>query len=130
MAKKDKTKKQRNLKNNKRRGNLYECKIAKELRDLGYTGIVTSRSESKSMDDMKIDLIDKHNKLPFYCQIKRTIKSPNYFEIKNACPLNDKPFVLFWNAQKPTDSTFRSIGEVVVLDKQFFYELLKSYNND
>lgn len=95
MANKEKLKKQRNLKNNKRRGNLYECKIAKELRDLGYDGIVTSRSESKSMDDMKIDLIDKNNKLPFHCQIKRTIKSPNYFEIKNACPLNDKPFVLF-----------------------------------
>lgn len=123
-------KKKRSIKNNKRRGSDYERQIAKELRELGYLGVVTSRSESKAMDDMKIDLIDKEDKLPFYTQIKRCIKYPNYIEIRKACPLKDKEFVLFWNIQKTTESTFRSEGEVVVLDKKFFYELIKNYKNE
>ena len=134
MAKKIKTpktetkeKKQRNLKRNRARGNSYECKIAKELRELGYTGVVTSRSESKAMDNMKVDLVDMENKLPIHSQIKAVIKYPNYLEIKKACPLKDKPFVLFWSIIKPTESTFRSAGEVVILEKSFFYELLKTY---
>ena len=122
-----KEKKQRNLKRNRARGNSYECKIAKELRELGYSGVVTSRSESKAMDNMKIDLIDTENRLPINCQIKSTIKYPNYLEIKKTCPLKDKPFVLFWSVIKPTESTFRSEGEVVILEKSFFYKLLETY---
>lgn len=65
MAKKDeKVKKRRNLKRNRARGNDYERKIARELRELGFPGVVTSRAESKSMDDKKIDLIDKDDLLP------------------------------------------------------------------
>lgn len=125
-----KEKKKRNIKNNKRRGSDYERQIAKELRELGYTEVVTSRSESKAMDDAKVDLIDKEGKLPFNAQIKRCIKYPNYIEIEKSCPLKDKPFVLFWNVQKATESTFRSEGEIVVLDKRFFYELIKNYKNE
>ena len=40
------------------KGHSYEIRIAKELRELGFTGIVTSRSESKRADDNKQDLID------------------------------------------------------------------------
>lgn len=90
-----KEKKKRNVKNNKRRGSDYERQIAKELRDIGFSGVVTSRSESKALDDMKVDLIDKEGKLPFYAQIKRCIKYPNYIEIRKQCPLKDKEFVLF-----------------------------------
>ncbi len=125
-----KEKKKRNLKRNRARGNAYECKIAKELRELGYPGIVTSRSESKAMDNAKVDLIDTENKLPINCQIKATIKYPNYLEIKKACPLKDKPFVLFWSVIKPTESTFRSEGELVILEKSFFYKLLETYGKN
>ena len=63
-------------------------------------------------------------------KIKRCIKYPNYIEIEKSCPLKDKPFVLFWNVQKATESTFRSEGEVVILDKKFFYKLIKNYKNE
>lgn len=95
QSKESKEKKQRNLKNNRRRGNTYETKIAKELRELGFDEVKTSRSESKSMDDKKVDLVDPTGKLPFYPQIKKTINTPDYFGIRKACPLKDKPFVLF-----------------------------------
>lgn len=123
-------KKKRNLKNNRKRGNAYEVLIAQELRDLGFPNIKTSRSESKSMDDRKIDLVDLDNKLFFYPQLKATIKTPDYFGIEKSCPLKDKPFVIFWKKIKPTDSTFRSEGEIVMLPKDFFYKLIKNYKND
>ena len=88
--------------------------------------VVTSRSESKVMDDKKVDLIDKDGRLP-YLQLKRTIKTPDYFAIKKACPLNDKPFCVIWNKQVGTEKTFRSVGELVMIDKQFFYNLIKKY---
>ena len=119
----------RNLKNNRKRGNSYEVKIAKELRELGFPGVKTSRSESKSMDDKKVDLVDTEGKLFFYPQLKKLGRMPNYFTIEKECPLKDKPFVVFWDYQVPTAQTFRSAGEVVIIPKSFFYELIKHYND-
>ena len=140
MAKKEKSpknsevkeKKKRNLKANRRRGNDFERKIAKELNELGFN-VVTSRSESKAMDNAKIDLIDKSNMIPCNLQLKRTIKYPNFLEIEKLCPIKDKPLCLIWDIQRATESTFRSDGTVVVMRKEFFYELIKHYgksNND
>ena len=44
-------KKKRSNKYSKTKGNAYETKIAKELRELGFSGVVTARSESKSTDE-------------------------------------------------------------------------------
>lgn len=120
-----KEKKRRNLKRSRARGIEYEQRIAKELRELGFD-VCTSRSESKAMDDKKVDLIDKDGKLP-YLQLKRTIKTPDYFAIRKECPLKDKPFCVIWNKQVGTEKTFRSAGELVMIDKGFFYELIKKY---
>ena len=121
-----KEKKKRNLKNNRKRGCNYERKIAQELRELGFPNIKTTRAESKSLDDKKIDLVDLDGNLPFNCQLKATIKTPDYFGISKECPLKDKPFVIFWSKTKPTESTFRSEGEIVMLPKSFFYQLIKN----
>lgn len=76
------------------KGHKYETKIAQELRDLGYSGVVTSRSESKNTDDKKIDLIDTNGELPCYIQLKNTLNTPQYFSIEEECPLKDKPFII------------------------------------
>lgn len=78
----------------KRKGNAYEQKIAKELRDLGFTGVVTSRSESKSTDDNKVDLIDTENKLPCAIQLKCTQSIPSYFKIRSESSVNPEDFVI------------------------------------
>lgn len=123
-------KKRRNLKRNRTRGHDYERLIANELRELGFPGVVTSRSESKSFDDKKVDLIDTEGKLFFNPQLKSTINTPDYFGIAKECPFKDKPFVIFWKKIKPTESTFRSEGEIVMIPKTFFYDLIKHYKND
>ena len=111
------------------KGHRYETKIAQELRNLGFTDVVTSRSESKSMDDKKVDLVDRSGKLPFYIQLKNTVNTPQYHAIKKECPLKDKPFIVIWNKQVKKEKVFGSAGEVVIMDKDFFYELLSKLIN-
>lgn len=57
--------------------------------------VVTSRMESKAMDDAKIDLVDKKGNLNFHPQIKKTANTPDYFGIEAGCKYKDKPFVIF-----------------------------------
>lgn len=111
------------------KGHRYETKIAQELRSLGFTDVVTSRSESKSMDDKKVDLVDRSGKLPCYIQLKNTVNTPQYHAIKKECPLKDKPFIVIWNKQVKKEKVFGSAGEVVIMDKDFFYELLSKLIN-
>lgn len=111
------------------KGHRYETKIAQELRNLGFTDVVTSRSESKSMDDKKVDLVDRSGKLPCYIQLKNTVNTPQYHAIKKECSLKDKPFIVIWNKQVKKEKVFGSAGEVVIMDKDFFYELLSKLIN-
>lgn len=89
-----KTKKQVSLgKRNKQRGNEYERRIAKELTEIGFD-VVTSRSESKSADANKVDVIDRSNKIPCQIQIKRTSSTPSYFKIRQESTVPNEDFAL------------------------------------
>ena len=79
---------------NKSRGSEYERKIANELRELGFTGVVTSRSESKTVDNNKVDIIDTEGKLPVSIQLKRTINTPQYFKIREESTVDPDTFCL------------------------------------
>ena len=97
MAKQTKKSTQRKIgKQNKQRGSNFERKIAKELRELGFTGCVTSRSESKSTDDNKVDIIDKNKQLPFDMQIqtKKTSSTPSYFGIREQSTVDNESFII------------------------------------
>ncbi len=100
MAKKDnseiliKQKKQKSKGYSKNKGNRYETQIAKELRDLGFTGVKTSRSESKTTDDNKVDIIDTEHKLPVNIQIKKTQATPPYFKIREQSTVDPSTFCL------------------------------------
>lgn len=108
------------------KGNSYERKIAKELTELGFD-VVTSRSESKSMDDNKIDLIDKSKKLPINIQLKKVINTPNYFSIRSESTVDPISFCIIWAKQKSGDKNMKTVGEVALIDKKMLYELLKPY---
>ena len=118
----------RSTKYSRTKGHNFETKIAKELRDLGYTGVVTARSESKSMDNNKIDLVDKNGIMPFFLQLKSTQNTPSYFSIEQACTDKTLPFCLLWSKQVKKEINICSVGEVVMIPKDFFYELLKKYS--
>jgi len=79
------------------------------------------------MDDAKVDIIDPSGRLP-YLQLKKTQNIPSYFKLRDACPLKDKELCVIWNKQELKDGNVNitSCGEVVIMSKEYFYELLKS----
>lgn len=131
MAKKTKTQSDKSKKRSpaysKNKGNRYEQKIAKELRELGFTGVVTSRSESKSKDDDKIDLIDKDGYLPIEIQLKSTQSTPSYFKIREESSVDNKKFAIIWAKQEKKETNICTVGECAIISKELLYELIKPY---
>lgn len=116
-------------KQNKQRGSNFERQIAKELRDLGFEGCVTSRSESKSTDDNKVDIIDKNKQLPFNMQIqtKKTSSTPSYFGIREQSTVDNESFVIIWSKTRRAKEKMVTVGDCVMLPKSMFYKLIKNY---
>ena len=102
-------------------------KIIKELTALGFEGLKSSRSESKNLDADKIDIAETiPNTLPFYVQCKCTKNKPSYQDIIPNCPRKDRPLVIFHNYQVNKEVNMGSIGEYVIMTKEFFYNLIKA----
>lgn len=111
------------------KGHNYETKIVRELRELGFKNVVTSRSESRATDDNKVDIIDKDNKLPCHIQLKCTQSIPSYFKIRSESTVDPEKFVIIWSKQEKREVNIISVGEAVIMDKSFFYELIKPYTD-
>lgn len=112
---------------NRNRGHRAEQKIVKELKELGFTEVVSSRNESKAMDDNKVDIVDKANKLPVFIQIKHQLATPSYFDIREQSTVPNERFVIIWDKQKKCEKNIITIGSIVMMDKKMFYELIKPY---
>lgn len=102
----------------KNKGNGYERKIAAEFREIGFDDAVTSRSESKSMDDAGVDLC---NTEPFNVQCKAWERAPNYHQVLAEMPKKGIN-VLFHKRNRA--------GEIVVMKKEDFYWLVGIINMD
>ena len=90
-----KPKKKRSGGYSKQKGNSYERQIVNELKELtGNNNIATSRSESKKLDDMKIDINDEDNILPCYFQLKKTQSTPSVKKINSEVGKKDKPLCI------------------------------------
>ena len=128
----EKPKKKRSGAYCKSKGNRYELKIIKELTELGYDGLKSSRSESKALDNDKIDIAqdpDAKNKLSFYAQCKCTKATPNIEGIIDSCPRKNKPLIIFWNKQVNKEVNMGSAGEFVMFEMKAFYDLLVGLKN-
>ena len=81
------------------------------------------------MDNNKVDLIDTDNKLPVMIQLKKTTTTPQYFSIVKETTVPKEKFVIIWNKQKNVNDRFLSEGEVVMISKDLFYQLIKPYGS-
>lgn len=108
---------------NRKKGNNFELEVIKKLKEIGYDGCVSSRSESKRTDDNGIDIVDLNKELHINIQCKNTTNLPNYFSLKDKCPIKDKPFAIVW--KKSTNDGTKSPGTVVVMDIEEFYKYLE-----
>lgn len=128
--KKDKEKKKKSGAYSKTKGSAYERQVVKELKEIsGDNDLCTSRSDSKKLDDMKIDISDPNNSLPCYIQCKKTQATPQIKKINLEVGKKDKPLCILWNAQEKKEGNVNitSCGEYAIITKEFFYDLLKVY---
>lgn len=111
--------------NSRKRGIAYEVKIMNELKELGFN-VGTTRNYSKAEDDNKVDIYSIDNQLPIKIQIKKTQNTPQYFTIRSQSTVDPKDFCLIWNKQVKKNKNFCSEGECVIMDKELFYDLIKT----
>lgn len=108
-------------KKSKNKGSKYELDIIKELTELGYKGLVSSRAQNRNLDNAKIDIAETEDQLPFYCQCKATANTPNIEDISEACPYKDRPLIIFWKKQREGSIA----KDYVLMPKELLYKLLK-----
>lgn len=111
---------------NKRKGNSFEREVCHRLQEIGYD-VATTRATDQSLDAKKCDIFSKDGLLPTTIQCKYTQATPNYFGIKEDCPIKDKPFTIIWKKAMPERKN--SPGTLALVDVDFFYELLSKYKN-
>ena len=122
-------KKKRSAAYSKNKGSAYERLIVNELKEMtGNENISTSRSSSKKLDNMKIDINDEDGIFPCYFQLKKTQTTPSIKNIAGAVGKTDKPLCILWNIQikKPGNVNITSGGEWAFIPKHLFYRLLKN----
>ena len=106
-------------KRSKNKGNKFELDIIKELTNLGFNGLKTSRSESRTLDNSKIDVVDTENVLDFYIQAKHTANTPSISKLNKDVGLKDKPLAIFWKIANVSNE------EYVIVPKDYFYKLIR-----
>lgn len=105
-------------KRSKHKGSNFELTIIKELTELGFTGLKTSRSESKTLDSNKVDIFDSENCMDCYIQAKHTANTPSISKINKEVGLKDKPLAIFWKVANTQNE------EYVIIPKNYFYKLI------
>ena len=98
---------------NRTAGLNYERQIARELRNIGFEA-VTSRYESRSLDDSGVDLATN---FPLNPQMKVSINQPNVHELISTTDAE----IIFYKRVKKAGGKFMPQGEYVLLRKQDFY---------
>ena len=114
-------KKSYQAKRSKKKGSQFELDVIHKLNEIGYN-TVSSRSNSKNLDNMKIDVDDLDGTLPCYLQMKATQSTPSYFKIAEECPLKDKPMVVCWKKQDKDGG--QSPGTVFIAPISMLYDYL------
>ena len=109
-------------KQSKVKGNSWELDIVNQLKNIGYNGVCSARSQNKRLDNSKVDIADENNELPVYIQAKNLASFPNYYKIEKECPLKDKPFVIAY--KKAYNDGTRSPEPLAIIPLKYFYQLI------
>lgn len=116
------TKRAFKAKQSKSKGNSWELDIVRALKEIGYSGVCSSRSQNKRLDNNKVDIADENNELPVYIQAKNLANFPNYYKIEEECTLKDKPFVIAY--KKAYNDGTRSPEPLAIIPLKYFYQLI------
>lgn len=108
------------MNSNRDKGHRFERRIINELKEMGYEA-VSSRSESKNMDDKGVDIISD---FPFYIQCKNTMRMPEPWKIFMKMP-PEKPPIIIWTKNHKEDLIIMKKDELWKLLEKFGMALVK-----
>lgn len=115
-------------------GHNWERKLAQTFRELGYPNIVTSRKESRSRDDQKVDLINeneaKNGRFVFNVQAKNSTQSLCYPKLLAEQPQDDTIInvIIHKHTQKSASGSFMGTGNYAILKLADFFTLIELIN--
>ena len=98
---------------NRRAGHAYELQLIHEHIDLGFVDCVSSRSESKRMDDKGVDLMFTD---PFRIQAKNVANSIQYDKTIGRMPKGKGMYNLVFHKRGPK--------QYVIMEKKDWYEIV------
>jgi hypothetical protein len=119
-----------NGKRNRAAGHSYELEIATAFRAAGHSHVVTSRSESRSRDNMKIDLINKNEgkvgRLPYNVQCKNVAGKLQYHKVLGELPKDPGVTNVVLHKQTQWVGTrFVVRDKFAIMYQEDFFELVK-----
>jgi hypothetical protein len=100
------------------KGHGYELQVRDFFRELGYTECVSSRSESKNLDDKGVDLCFTG---PYYVQCKAVEALGSMHKVLAEMPKEDKLNLVFHKRSRQ--------GTIVAMDLKTFQALAKVFHN-
>tara|TARA_R110002020_G_scaffold85441_4_gene210918 strand:+ start:2981 stop:3349 length:369 start_codon:yes stop_codon:yes gene_type:complete len=107
---------------NRTAGNNYERFCVKRLKENGVLDVVTSRAESRNMDNRGVDIFGPS--IPYHIQCKNTIKDVKYHDLLTEERLpTDKPLIIFHKRTEKRGKVFRQVGEYVIMKYETFNTL-------
>jgi hypothetical protein len=117
-------------KRNRRAGHEFERELAEFFRELGFPHVVTSRSESRSRDDQKVDLINKderkHGQFVFNVQAKNAIGHVKYAKLISEMPTDPGVInVVFHKQVERVGDRFLPRGKFVTMEMKDFEAMVK-----
>lgn len=114
--------------NNKQRGNKYELECITALQPYYKDKLYSTRSQSRNLDNAKVDITNSGLTLNINYQVKTTSINPNYLEILDSMPTDDKPNVVINRRTKKAARNFVNQGDLVVMSLQDYLKFLEKYN--
>jgi hypothetical protein len=124
-----------NGKRNRNAGFSWEREIAATLREIGFPNAVTSRSESRSRDDQKVDIINKdeakNGRLPYNIQAKCAKGHLKYAALLSELPNDPGIINTIFHKQttKNAGGRFMETGRFVILNMDDFLLMVKELEN-
>lgn len=115
-------------KRNRNAGHKWERDCKKNFINIGFSHVVTTRSESRSRDAKKIDLMNKeeglNGVLPFAVQCKSYSQKVDYYELLKEMD-SEEIKVILHKFTKKAKKKFVTKGEYAIMYAEDFFKIIK-----
>lgn len=120
--------------NSRQRGHSWELACIKLLKAIGWTHLVSTRSESRNRDNQKIDIMnaneDKNGRIPINVQAKNYSTRLDYPKVLGEMPQDgDQINVIFHKYTEKAGKNFMTKGTYAILELDDFIKIFDmAYN--